>query len=281
MKSGIVTTEELAAHPEWRVFDCRYELRDPQRGRALYAEGHIPGALYADLERDLSGPKTGRNGRHPLPAPNAFIAWLGAHGLRNADQVVAYDNAGTAFAARLWWMLKWLGHDAVAVLDGGFEQWTRERRPVTTDVPVFAPTSFAGRAHDAMWVGVDDVLRNVASRENLIVDARAAGRYAGVEETIDPVAGHIPGAVNRPYLDNVDAQGRFKSAPELRAAFEQILRDLPPSRMVSQCGSGVTACHNLLAMHLAGLYGGRLYPGSWSEWCSDGSRPIATGTEPG
>ncbi|HZQ61580.1 MAG TPA: sulfurtransferase [Casimicrobiaceae bacterium] len=280
MKTLIVSTEELAAHPEWRVFDCRAELTDPDAGPRAYAAGHIPGALHAHLELDLSGAKTGRNGRHPLPRAEDFIRWLGRTGLRAEDQVVAYDSAGTSYAARLWWLLQWVGHRAVAVLDGGFDKWMREGRPVTRDVPSFVSTVYSATPDDSLWIDSDQVLRDLDTRERLMVDARGAGRYAGIGETIDPVAGHIPGARNRPYTDNLAADGSFKPAHVLRRELEAIIAGYRPSQVVNLCGSGVTACHNILAMNIAGLDGGLLYPGSWSEWISDPSRAIATGSKP-
>jgi len=281
MKTTLVTAEELKAHSEWRVFDCRHELANPERGAQLYVEGHIPGALFAHTDRDLSAPKTGRNGRHPLPAPETFIAWLGRQGLQPNDQVVAYDAADGMFASRLWWMLRWVGHEAVAVLDGGYRAWTESGGAVTTEVARFAPTVFQGTVQDGMNVDVARVQQCLGSASQLMVDGRAAGRFAGIGETIDPVAGHIPGARNRPYADNVGPDGRFKPPAQLREEFSRVFDGTPPADTVHQCGSGVSACHNLLAMEVAGLSGGKLYAGSWSEWCSDPARPVATGTAPG
>ena len=279
MRTTIVSTAELGAHSDWRVFDCRYDLGDAERGPRAYAEAHIAGALYAHLERDLSGPKTGRNGRHPLPDAQAFADWVGTQGITPSDQVVAYDNAGSSYAARLWWMLQWIAHRAVAVLDGGFEKWVREGRPVTTHVPTYPRTEYSFSLDDSMRVDVDLVERNLRTRESLVLDARSASRFAGIGETLDPVAGHIPGARNRPYADNLDADQCFKPAHQLRRDFEALLGSISASVVISQCGSGVTACHNILAMRIAGLAGARLYPGSWSEWCSDRARPIATGSD--
>lgn len=280
MKSTIVTTQELAEHPEWRVFDCRADLSNHQAGGASYAQGHIPGAVHASLEHDLSGPKTGRNGRHPLPRAEDFVAWLGTHGLRRDDQVVAYDSVGGAYASRLWWMLQWVGHRAVAVLDGGIDKWLREGRPITRDVPSYARTRYDGRVDGALSVDTGAVLRNLETHAALVLDARSAGRYAGIGETLDPVAGHIPGARNRPYTENLTPDGCFKPPAVLREEIGAILSGVEPASVVHQCGSGVTACHNLLAMRVAGFDGGRLYAGSWSEWCSDPSRPVAMGSAP-
>lgn len=277
MKTTLVTATELAANPHWRVFDCRHDLAQPALGAQRYAEGHIPGALHAHLDEDLSGPRTGTNGRHPLPERDAFIAWLGRVGLRPDDQVVAYDNAGTAYAARLWWLLRWVGHRAVAVLDGGIEAWIAEGQPLETETRRPAATRYQAAGGTQPSVDADFVLRRIGRPDTVVVDARGAGRFAGQGETIDPVAGHIPGARNRPYTENLDAQGRFKSADALRAEFGALLGGAPADAVVSQCGSGVTACHNLLALQIAGLEGARLYPGSWSEWCSDPARPVAMG----
>ena len=279
MSTTIVSTSELAAHSEWRVFDCRNDLADPARGVQAYAQGHIPGAVHAHLEHDLSGPKTGTNGRHPLPDPRTFADWLGVHGVKPSDQIVAYDNAGASYAARMWWMLQWIGHRAVAVLDGGFEKWSREARPVTTVVPTFAPTRYEALPHNEMRVDAAFVQRNLQARDAVVLDARSASRFAGIGETLDPIPGHIPGAFNRPYTENLDADGCFKAHDELRRAFQTLLGSTPGTSVISQCGSGVTACHYILAMRLAGLDGARLYPGSWSEWCSDPARPVATGKD--
>ena len=280
MSSLLVSTEELAAHlddPRWRVFDCRHDLRNTDYGVNAYEKGHIPGALFLHLDNDLSGEKTGSNGRHPLPDPAAFAARLGACGVDADTQVVAYDNEGGIFAARLWWMLRWMGHEKVALLNGGLPGWKRAKLPLVTEVPTVVPTSFPMRPQP-LTVTTDDVLACLNSTEALIVDARAPERFRGEDETLDPVGGHIPGAVNRFYFDNLDDAGcYFKSADELRAEYVMLLAGRDPGRVIQQCGSGVTACHNLLAMEIAGLHGSVLYPGSWSEWCADSSRPMATG----
>jgi thiosulfate/3-mercaptopyruvate sulfurtransferase len=204
------------------------------------------------------------------------MAWLGANGVDANTQVVAYDYAGGASATRLWWMLRWLGHHDVAVLDGGWEAWMKAGAPVIADLPVVQQKTFTGRARDAA-VDVNYVLSHLNTPAMAIIDARSPERYRGETEPIDPVAGHIPGALNRLYKDNLGADGRFKSAQELRAAFQALLQDRKSEQVVHQCGSGVSACHNILAMEIAGLSGSRLYPGSWSEWCADPSRPIARG----
>ena len=273
----LVSAEDLAAHPEWRVFDCRHDLKNTEYGRQAYARGHIPGALFLHLDDDLSGVKDGRNGRHPLPDLADFAQRMSACGVDATTQVVAYDNEGGIFASRLWWMLRWLGHDKVAVLDGGLAGWKRSKRALEETVPVVVPRVFTPQPQ-AVTVDVGQVLSGLQSQKMLIVDARSPERFRGENETLDPVGGHIPGAVNRFYFDNLDDDGCFfKPVAELRAEFDALLAGRSAESVVQQCGSGVTACHNLLAMELAGLSGSRLYPGSWSEWCADTSRPVARG----
>ena len=275
MPGVLVSTDELAAHPEWRVFDCRHDLKNTGYGRQAYARGHIPGALFLHLDDDLSGVKNGSNGRHPLPEVAAFARRMSDCGVGDDVQVVAYDNEGGIFAARLWWMLRWLGHERVAVLDGGLAGWKRGKRVLEEAAPVVAPREFVARPRD-LSVSTAQVLADLNAPSMLILDARSPERFRGENETLDPVGGHIPGAVNRFYFDNLDDAGcYFKPAGELRAEFDAILGGRPASAVVQQCGSGVTACHNLLAMELAGLSGSRLYPGSWSEWCADPARPVA------
>jgi len=273
MYTSLISTEQLAGHREWRVFDCRHDLANPDLGEKQYREGHIPGALFAHLDRDLSGPKTGANGRHPLPELGAFITWLGRQGVQPSDTVVCYDGGNGAMAARLWWMLRWAGHESAAVLDGGFAKWLAEKRPVTREVPQFLPRSYPVKPAGAVAVDVKAVEKNVD--RSLLLDARAPVRFRGEQEPIDPVAGHIPGAANRFNAENITSQGTFKSAAELRKEFEALLAGRAPSEVVHYCGSGVAACHNLLAMEIAGLTGGALYAGSWSEWSADPKRPIA------
>ncbi|MFZ4498390.1 MAG: sulfurtransferase [Burkholderiales bacterium] len=260
-----------------RVVDLRHDLMKPGAGRAAWQVGHIPGALHLDLDADLSGPKTGRNGRHPLPDPLEFAQVLGRAGIGDADEVVVYDDAGGAFAARLWWMLRWLGHDAVSVLDGGWQAWTAAGLPVSVDAPASIPAVFTPRVPRPWTVDADTVAAGLADASLMVVDARAPERFRGEVEPIDPVGGHIPGARNRFMKTNLDDSGRFKPAATLRAEFEALLGGRSADQLVCQCGSGVTACHNLLAMAVAGIEAARLYPGSWSEWCSDPARPVATG----
>ncbi len=272
--STLVSTGELEDNlARWRVFDCRHDLAKPDLGEQQYGEGHIAGALFAHLERDLSGRKTGSNGRHPLPQPQDFVKWLEKTGLTPKDQAVCYDAGPGAMAARLWWMLRWIGHDKVAVLDGGFAKWTREGRAVTRDVPRFTPLNYPIRLREHAAVDVHGVEK--ALGKLMLLDARAPARYRGEQEPIDPVAGHIRGAANRFNADNLAPDGTLKPAASLKAEFEKLLHGRAPDEVVHYCGSGVAACHNLLAMEVAGLPGGKLYAGSWSEWSADPKRPIA------
>jgi len=270
----LVSTEALVRHPEWRVFDCRHDLGKPDWGAQEYAKAHLPRALFAHLDRDLSAPKTGNNGRHPLPDPATFAAWLGKQGLKPSDTIVCYDQASGAFAARLWWMLRWVGHDAVAVLDGGLAKWAKENRPMTAEVPHFPATTYPASLRAAMAVDVGYIESHLG--RDLLLDARSAQRYRGEVEPIDPVAGHIPGALNRNNSDNLSA-GIFKSPEELKKEFAAVLGGRAPGEVVNYCGSGVSACHNALAMEVAGLTGSRLYAGSWSEWIADPRRPQEKG----
>ncbi|HWH83944.1 MAG TPA: sulfurtransferase [Burkholderiaceae bacterium] len=262
------------------LIDTGFDLADPAAGEAAWRAGHLPGALYLHLERDLSGPKTGADGRfrgrHPLPERAAFAATLGRCGIGPATPVVAYDAHGGVYAARLWWMLRWIGHEAVAVLDGGVAAWRAAGGALVTDAP--APIATAPYPERAPLVSTldADALAAALGRVRL-VDARAGERFRGEVEPLDATAGHIPGALNRFFKSNLDADGRFKPAAQLRAEFAALLGTHGAGETVHQCGSGVTACHNLLAMEHAGLPGSRLYPGSWSEWSGDATRPVARG----
>ena len=247
----------------------------PQLGESQYREAHIPGALFASLDRDLSAPKNGKNGRHPLPDPETFAAWVGRQGVKPTDQVVCYDASTGGTAARLWWMLRWIGHRPVAVLDGGIAKWTKEGRPTSTDVPSFPAADYPLKLDEDAAVGVRMVHRRLG--QQVLVDARAAPRWRGEQEPIDPVAGRIPGARNRFIGENVTAEGTFKPADELKRGFEQLLAGRAPTEVVNYCGSGVAACQNLLAMEIAGLPGAKLYAGSWSEWVADPARPQEKG----
>ena len=278
MYNTLISTDELAerlSDPSFAVFDVRHDLMHPERwGIGEYEKSHIPGAVFLHIDNDLSGPKNGRNGRHPLPTPEAAAALFGRVGIDSTQQVVAYDQSNGVFASRLWWMLRWLGHEAVAVLDGGFAKWTREGRAVTSEPPESKATTFVVKnvAPTVNSVGVE---ASLSRHTLLLVDARAPERYRGEVEPMDPVPGHIPGAVNRPASQNVTTEGVFKSPRTLRSEYQALLGGRPHSDVVHYCGSGVTACHNVLAMEIAGFPATRLYPGSWSEWIANPTRPIA------
>lgn len=279
MFTTLIDAATLAAHladPDWVVLDARFDLTAPERGEMLYREGHIPGARYVSLDAHLSGPKTGANGRHPLPSPEVAAATFASLGVSRQCQVVLYDADLGMFAARGWWMLRWLGHERVAVLDGGLAAWQRAGLPVTDAHETWAPAVFAAAPAAAGLVPAADVQAHLGDRQRVLVDARAADRFRGQNETLDPRGGHIPGAVNRFYQLNLTADKTFKTPAELRADWSAVCGD-DASRVVMYCGSGVTACHNLLALEHAGLHGARLFPGSWSEWCASPDRPAAVG----
>jgi thiosulfate/3-mercaptopyruvate sulfurtransferase len=271
---------ELAGKPAVAVIDCRFDLSNPEGGHRAYLAGHIPPARYADLNKDLSAPVSANSGRHPLPTPQAFAATLGKLGIGNATQVIAYDDAGGAFAARAWWMLRWLGHTSVAVLDGGIQAWiaaggaleSGEQKALST----LSGGHFVPHVDTAAVIATADIAAFV-SAGHLLVDARAAERYAGSVEPIDAVAGHIAGAENHPFSANLAPDGRFLAAPELLRRWEARLAGRSVEQVAAMCGSGVTACHNLLSLEVAGLRGAKLYAGSWSEWIRDPSRPVARG----
>ncbi len=263
---------------DWAIVDCRFSLADPAAGRRAYQERHIPGAVYAHLDEDLSGPIVpGVSGRHPLPSIHAFVATLSRWGIDDRVQVVAYDDSGGAIAARLWWMLRWLGHEAVAVLNGGFPTWLERGYPTTSGRERRPPRVFTPRPHQELFADAETVARIAHDPSYRVVDARGADRYRGENETIDPVAGHIPGAISLPYAANLRPDKTFRPAHELRKRFTEVLGEMSSDRVVCYCGSGVTACHNLLAMVHAGMGEAKLYAGSWSEWITDPNRPVATG----
>ncbi|NYT59097.1 sulfurtransferase [Alcaligenaceae bacterium] len=285
----LISAEELQNNipaGNWLVFDVRHDLVDHEAGRKAYEQGHIPGALYLDHEQELSAPKTGRNGRHPLPSRKDLAALMSSQGLKQQTQVVVYDGGNSIYAAHLWWMLRWLGHERVAILDGGWQAWLNASGAVQTgtnsakltEAQAVQGLSLPGAAGMPV-VDAQAVLNNLTNPEFVVVDARASDRYLGKTEPMDPVAGHIPQALNRPNSLNLQDNGRFKPVPALRQEFEALLDGRPAGQIVHQCGSGITASHNLFAMELAGLEGSALYPGSWSEWCSDTSRPVARGSD--
>ena len=277
----LISTAELRTHlheANWLIFDCRHDMFNHARGSQVFAEGHIPGAYFAAVETDLSGHKTGLNGRHPLPEVEAWIGFLNRHGVSPDTQIVAYDDAGGQYAARLWWLARWVGLTKVAVLDGGYGKWKAEQQPVTTESAVVTrPGTLADRADHLQVRTTEDILRDLPAGKMLLVDARAPERYRGETEPIDCVAGHIPGGLNRFFKLNLNPDLTMRPASELRQEFEALLASQLPGQVVHQCGSGVTACVNLLAMEYAGLTGSALYVGSWSEWIAQPERPIGRG----
>ena len=276
----LIGTADLQARlddPSLVLIDCRHDLAKPAWGREVYASAHIPGARFLHLDEDLSTKPNGRNGRHPLPDPLVFAQTLSRTGIGNDSEVVVYDSQGGMVASRLWWMLRhWLGHESVAVLDGGWDAWLAEARPVSALVPDVIAAEYSPSI-TANMVDANFVLEHLELPGMTLIDARAPDRYRGENETLDPVGGRIPGALNRFFRDNLDANGRFKSAQVLRQEFAELTAGAHPGNVIHQCGSGVSACHNILAMEVAGLAGSRLFAGSWSEWCSDASRPVARG----
>ncbi|HZM94249.1 MAG TPA: sulfurtransferase [Vicinamibacterales bacterium] len=275
----LISTETLASHirEAWVIVDCRYDLQNESWGLEQYQAAHIPGAAYVSLNEHLSAPRTGSNGRHPLPSVDTLAATFGRLGISPDIQVVVYDQDSGMYASRLWWSLRYLGHDTVALLDGGWAKWIRERRPTASGDEQRRPVTFNAKPRREMQVGVDDVERHVGNAAVLLVDARAPERFEGRTEPIDRMPGHIPGAVNHFFKTNLAEDGTMLAPDRLRHAFDDVLRGHTPSETVMYCGSGVTACHNLLAMEHAGLPGARLYVGSWSEWSADPSRPKEKG----
>jgi thiosulfate/3-mercaptopyruvate sulfurtransferase len=277
----VISTPELARHlgdPGWIIFDCRHDLNDHQRGARLYAEAHVPGSFFAPVESALSGAKSGTNGRHPLPNPDAFAAFLNQHGVTPETQVVAYDDVGGQYAARLWWLARWIGHGRVSVLDGGLPAWLAGGFPTTSEIPVpRGRGTIVARPDPSRVLDTAGVEAGLQAHRLLVLDARAPERFRGEVEPIDRVAGRIPTAQNRFFKANLHPDLTLRPAAELRREFEALLGGRKVADVVHQCGSGVTACVNLLAMEHAGLSGSKLYPGSWSEWISDPSRPIQRG----
>lgn len=274
----LVDSQILAAHlddPAWRIMDCRFDLFKPAAGLADYQAGHIPGALYADLDRDLAGPVTSCTGRHPLPDEADFIRTLESWGIRPDTQVVVHDGLNGALAVRLWWMLRWVGHKRVALLDGGFKTWQDEGRPQEVTVITYPVSQYSANVNDSLWLSVEEVEQGLKNNQIVIIDARDEGRYSGKDDDpFDKVAGHIPNAHNIPFMGNLDSNGKFLTPERLRQRFLQTVTNNPKKLLVHSCGSGITACHNILAMEIAGLGGNLLYPGSWSEWITDQSRQV-------
>lgn len=284
MHTTLINAADLAQHltdPSWVILDCRHDLMNPAAGRDGYAIGHIQNAQFAGIDDHLSGPKAAAGaqftGRHPLPERGALIDTLRGWGIDDSTQVVAYDAHGGMYAARLWWLLRWIGHPAVAVLDGGLAAWQAQGLPLVTPSATPPRGHIAERPSLAHAASVAEVVDNLGTQRRTVVDARAADRFRGENETIDPVGGHIPGAKNRFFKDNLLPDGRFKPAAQLKQEFAPLFGSA--SSAIMQCGSGVTACHNLLALEVAGLRGAALYPGSWSEWCANPARPVATGAD--
>lgn len=278
----LLSAAELAARldqPGLRILDCRFALEDPAYGALHYEQGHIPSARYADLERDLSGPvQKGVTGRHPLPDPARLVERLRAWGIDDDSQVVLYDDGPGAFAARAWWLLAWLGkRDGVFLLDGGLKAWRAADLPLTAERPAVVPGHFGGQPDPSLLVDAEALRRRLDDPQLTLIDARALPRFCGEVEPLDPVAGHIPGARCAAFTDNLGADGRFLPREQLRRRFAGLLDGRPAERLVAYCGSGVTACHNLFALSLAGYPLAPLYAGSWSEWLTDPSRPVATG----
>ena len=277
--SNLVTIQTLYRNlddPDWVIVDCRFNLLDPEAGRQAFEAGHIPGAVYADLDKDLAGPVTPDTGRHPLPDADALGERLGQWGIGPSTRVVAYDSGDGAIAARLWWLLRWLGHERAALLDQGLRGWETVGLPLATSRDARPPRAFPARPRPEAWVDTKSLAAGL-EQETLLVDARTAARFRGEVEPIDALAGHVPGAVNHPFGRNLDADSSFLPPAELRRRWLEVLGTKQPRDTVCMCGSGVTACHNLLAMELAGLEGARLYAGSWSEWIRDPARPVAVG----
>jgi thiosulfate/3-mercaptopyruvate sulfurtransferase len=275
----LITSQQLAEiidHENCIVFDCRFHLADVEWGRNAYVESHIPGAIYAHLDDDLCSPITLDSGRHPLPDMQQLVQWLGQNGMSEHKQVVVYDDTGGTQAARLWWLLRGLGHESVALLDGGLQAWLDQGFAVTAEIDQPHAENYQAEFDWKLVVETQTVFNNVDKPSFLLVDVRAEERYQGINEPIDPIAGHIPGAENLPLTENLDARGFFKPAEQLRELYAPLDARCIANKQVYMCGSGVTACHSLLAVVIAGLPMPRLYNGSWSEWIRDANRPIAT-----
>lgn len=279
MHTTLVSAATLAQHlgdSHWLIIDCRFDLTQPAAGEAAYGAGHVPGAIYAHLDRDLSSPITPATGRHPLPDPEHFAQTLSRWGVSADTQVIAYDADNGMYASRLWWLLRWVGHRAVAVLDGGFKAWTAAAQPTSTEIPARPPTRFQARPDRDLWLDAEQVQARAQQPDWRLLDARAPERFLGKVEPLDKVAGHVPGARNHPFSTNLGSDGRFGAPEELRRRYEQSQAGVADDHTIVMCGSGVTACHLLLALEVAGKPGARLYAGSWSEWIRNPQRGVAT-----
>ncbi|WP_455221031.1 sulfurtransferase [Kaarinaea lacus] len=280
--SSIISADLLQQHlndANWRIVDCRFNLKAPDEGMSLYKMEHIPNAIYAHLDHDLSAPVSDTSGRHPLPDVETFKLKLGAWGIDTSKQVVVYDDAAGSYAARLWWMLRWLGHKSVAVLDGGFTLWKQQGLPTTNAIPHIEPATFVGQPNMDMLINSNALQEGLSKASICLIDVRDPQRYSGLEEPIDKVAGHIPGSINLPWKTNIADTGMYQSKAQLYDQYQKLLQDAAGKNVVFMCGSGVTACHSLVALEYIGISGAKLYPGSWSEWITDNSRPVATSEE--
>lgn len=276
MYQTIVSTQTLVAQlndPDWVILDCRFDIMDTKKGLKAFQKEHIPSAQYISLNDDMASPATATSGRHPLPNPKTLSDKLASYGVSHSSQIIVYDDANNAIAARLWWLLRWLGHSSVAVLDGGLKKWCAEGSPLTDVVEQPPRGDFKGTPDDNMWLATEQIESLLNHSDATIIDARAEERFSGEEETVDSIGGHIPGAINNPLTDNLDSQDCFLPPEVLHEQFKALKKPYT----VHSCGSGVTACHNLLAMEIAGLNGSKLYVGSWSEWIRSPDRPIETG----
>ena len=276
----VVSTEQLAQQlddPDWIVFDCRFTLTNTEAGRSAYRQGHIPGARYVHLDEDMSSAITPASGRHPLPEVQVLADKLSRWGVDSRKQVVVYDDSFGSMAVKMWWLLRWLGHDNVALLNGNWQLWVKHKLPVTTELSKIIPAHFEPHVRNELLIDTEEVDFARRERCSVLIDARSEQRFSGEREPLDKVAGHIPGALNWVYEENLDFDGTYLPAEELKEAYINLMHGLKPQQVIHTCGSGVTACHNMLAMEIAGLHGSKLYAGSWSEWITDPKRPVATG----
>lgn len=274
--SSDILYQQLSS-PAWRIIDCRFNLKDPGEGWALYKMGHIPNAIYAHLENDLSSKVTAYSGRHPLPDAKSFQQTLGKWNIKPETQIIVYDDSAGSYAARLWWMLRWMGHESVAVLDGGFSHWRKQGLPLVIGEPTGGEISnYVGSPSMSMLIDSDSLEKRLLENKCLLIDVRDSIRFKGIEEPVDKIAGHIPGAINLPWKTNIGEDGLFLSKASLHDYYSKVLRNKPVTDTVFMCGSGVTACHSLLVLDYLGIKGAKLYPGSWSAWISDSSRPVTS-----